>query len=273
MAESSEPLQLRLLKNEHSNITIQDVNDVKVLYDNDTGLIDSNILEDDSDIKTLKENNLSLTYIKYDKRGFESFDTLTNSGAMVHECERVVFLSDSEIRGEFRISGTNWVSLDESDSKKYDSFNGRTSSMGINLDDTLQKKGLSRIIIKYMIKILQNKGISDHQKLFIDGDGSGGFWDSIGMRENPYGYDFKNNMFVDSNYKHTRTIIEGEKKKTVTFIEGKGYEKVITVKELYDWANKNKIVNTVLQKRKLNNEHKSNSEHKSKKHTTRKIKK
>jgi hypothetical protein len=99
---------------------------------------------------------------------------------------------------------------------------GNTCSMTISIEDDFQKKGLSRIMIHYMITMIREDypKIRDKQKLFIDADASGGFWDIIGMKENPV-YDYVGNNEP----------------------EGKGYEKVITFKELETFANKKKAIN------------------------------
>ena len=182
----------------------------------------------DKERTNLKNHGLSLVYVKGDKRSLPTLDCETQSGAEVIYCFRKVYLVtlDGEEKGEFTISGTNWVSL-----QHYDSFNGRTNSMSISIDEELQGNGFARLLIRYMAYYLIEDGIAFTQKLFIDGDGSDGFWDSIGMIENPYGYDF-DNMDISVNDLHVYTI-EGQ---TVSFIEGKGYEKVITLEELCRWA-------------------------------------
>ena len=97
---------------------------------------------------------------------------------------------------------------------------GNTCSMTISLEDdfqgiSFQKKGLSRVMIHYMVNMIKEDypSISPDQKLFIDADASGGFWDKIGMKDNPvYDYNGDNEP------------------------EGKGYEKVITFSELERFA-------------------------------------
>lgn len=94
---------------------------------------------------------------------------------------------------------------------------GNTCSMTISIEDDFQKKGLSRIMIHYMVTMIRKDypKILDTQQLFIDADASGGFWDKIGMRDNPV-YDYNG---TDEP-------------------EGRGYEKVITFAELEKFANK-----------------------------------
>ena len=72
--------------------------------------------------------------------------------------------------------------------------------MSIYVNEEFQKKGLSKKMMRYMF---ENINVSEEQLLFIDTDASVGFWDHIGMRENVSDDDI-----------------------------GKGYEKVISVKEL-----------------------------------------
>ena len=76
-----------------------------------------------------------------------------------------------------------------------------------------QGKGLSYLLLYGMVYAnthLDIPKITDTQKLFIDADMSAGFWDSIGMVENPT-YDNRD-------------------------IEGAGYEKVCTFNDLKDYV-------------------------------------
>lgn len=86
---------------------------------------------------------------------------------------------------------------------------GFTHSLTIGIEDNYTKLGLSKYLIYYMVHyIKQEKGPLD-MLFYIDTDASGGFWDYIGMTKNRYGY-----------YSGNRNI------------EGKGYEKKISLKEL-----------------------------------------
>jgi hypothetical protein len=103
---------------------------------------------------------------------------------------------------------------------------GNTMDMTIHINDSKDhpskhntrnytKKGLSSILIYYMVCEIKEEALTT-QKLFIDSDASGGFWDKIGMRENP-AYESNN-----------------------PFEEGKGYEKVITLDKLHDYIDTQK---------------------------------
>ncbi len=62
---------------------------------------------------------------------------------------------------------------------------GNPCSMSIGIDESYKGKGLSPIMIKYMIDNIKRDypNIRPDQYLYIDADASGGFWDSIGMEE------------------------------------------------------------------------------------------
>lgn len=91
-----------------------------------------------------------------------------------------------------------------------------THSLTISIDDDLQGRGISTLLIKTMVDFCKTiyPNIRHDQLLFIDGDGSGGFWEHIGMKPNRYGY----------NYRGHRQL------------EGRGYEKVITFRELQNYC-------------------------------------
>ena len=93
---------------------------------------------------------------------------------------------------------------------------GNTCSMTINIDESYQRKGLSPIMINYMIYNIEKDypKIKDDQYLYIDADGSAGFWNSIGMKEHEYSFDT-----------------------TSEELEGEGYEKRITFRELKQYVN------------------------------------
>jgi hypothetical protein len=105
---------------------------------------------------------------------------------------------------------------------------GHTMDMTIHINESTNhesrnntrnytKKGLSPVLIYCMVREIEmEKKATSTQKLFIDVDASAGFWDSIGMHENPT---------YNSN---------------IPFIEGKGYEKVITFAELKEYCKKKK---------------------------------
>lgn len=91
---------------------------------------------------------------------------------------------------------------------------GNTCNMTISIDDEHQGKGLTREMIKEMVTTIKEKypQIRSDQLLFIDADASDGFWDKIGMKENP-------NYDADSTE------------------EGSGFEKRITFGNLEKFAN------------------------------------
>jgi len=62
---------------------------------------------------------------------------------------------------------------------------GNPCSMSISIDELYKGRGLSPIMIKYMIDNIKRDypNIRGNQYLYIDADASGGFWDSIGMEE------------------------------------------------------------------------------------------
>ena len=113
---------------------------------------------------------------------------------------RIVSLCDNEKPiGEFRIYGR---------------FGIDTCDLGISIDESYQHKGYSRIMIKRMVEELEHEGVHQNQLFFIDVDASGGFWDHIGMKLNRYGLDYKGKRNM----------------------EGRGYEKVISLEALRQFA-------------------------------------
>ena len=112
-----------------------------------------------------------------------------------HTYKSVLWLDGKEC-GSFLIAGIGGLR------------SGRTMAMEISVEDEHQKKGYSRLLIRSLCKFIQTEPNCKGQLLFIDTDASGGFWDYIGMKPNPY-YDY-----------YTKEQ------------EGGGYEKVITFEEL-----------------------------------------
>jgi hypothetical protein len=94
---------------------------------------------------------------------------------------------------------------------------GRTMDMTIFLEPEHTGRGLSRGMIKYLFTCSEEifKGIPNDHNIYIDADGSNGFWYAIGMRTNKY-YTTERNQ-----------------------LEGAGFEKVITYGELKKWINNN----------------------------------
>ena len=97
---------------------------------------------------------------------------------------------------------------------------GNTISMNINIEDDYQKRGLSKLMVSSLLKycLEQNSCIRKDQLLTIDGDGSGGFWEHIGMKEGRYSY------------------MRDERAMTKLNHETVGYEKEITFSDLSFWA-------------------------------------
>ena len=125
--------------------------------------------------------------------------------------ERVIclVLENGDIIGEFGIDG-------EGVNHQFDS--GETNSMRINIEEKYQGFGYSKIMIRYMIdKIYVDiPNMNGEQMLFIDADGSDGFWDRIGMLESKrYGFD-RNPSYANR--------------------EGAGYEKYITINNIYKFS-------------------------------------
>ena len=116
--------------------------------------------------------------------------------------KRIVSLtSNGEELGDFSIDGR---------------LNIDTLSMNIYIEDdntNLRNKGLARLMIGYLAMcMMSSEPILKDTLIYIDADGSAGFWDHIGMSENRY-------------YERTgRNVI------------GCGYEKVITFSNLSLWA-------------------------------------
>jgi GNAT superfamily N-acetyltransferase len=97
---------------------------------------------------------------------------------------------------------------------------GNTCSMEINIDEEYQGHGYAKQMIRKMIENIKRdyKNIRDDQLLGIDGDGSDGFWDKIGMYEGRYGYD----TLHESNRARNR--------------ETYGQEKITTIRGLIKFA-------------------------------------
>jgi hypothetical protein len=120
-------------------------------------------------------------------------------------------LDNGDIIGSFGIEG-------EGVKHQFDS--GNTNDMSISIEDEYHGNGFTKIMMKHMIdKIYEDiPEMVDRvdQMLFIDADASDGFWDNIGMKESKrYGY--------NRNPRYARR-------------EGAGYEKYITINNLYKFA-------------------------------------
>jgi hypothetical protein len=132
---------------------------------------------------------------------------------------------DGMIKGSFTIRGKgefgtgNTMDMEISIHTLYPSNIAKKNTVG-NWRD-YQGKGLSLLLVYFMVECIKTE-TNNAQKLFIDADGSGGFWHYLGMYNNPL---YNNNGNA----------------------EGVGYEKVITLGELKAFVKKNKEkINTVL---------------------------
>ena len=106
---------------------------------------------------------------------------------------------------------------------------GQTNSLTISIEDdyngiSFQGHQLARLLITSMIyelkKLEKKLNLNPNLVLSIDGDGSGGFWDKIGMEYNRYEERFNR---PNINYR--------------------GYQKTITLQKLSQWAlNNNSII-------------------------------
>ena len=149
--------------------------------------------------------------------------------------------------GYFKVDGysnhvNNITNLKDKIGSPYNLFHNM--DMTIDLEPIYHKKGLSRRMMKYLFdnsKKYFGKISLDHN-IYIDADGSAGFWDAIGMKPNRT-YD------------------------TVRELRGKGYEKFISYRELRNWIDKKKGGKKTRKKRKTRKQLKSRKKRKPKKRT------
>jgi len=196
---------------------------------------------------------LKTIHINLDKNEYKNADYWNNKKTLdvyyvkyikSNDIYRKIFLVDPDgmIKGSFTIRGNKGT---------YEGFGtGNTMDMEISIDNLLhsnirrrnqgikenyrdyQGKGLSLLLIYFMIESIKEE-TNDAQKLFIDADGSEGFWGYLGMYNNP--------VYNNANG------------------EGSGYEKVITLGELKAFVNKNKEkINKLLQYKPINSSRRSN---------------
>ena len=120
---------------------------------------------------------------------------------------------------------------------------GHTMDMTIYLDDDFQGKGLARSMMKYLFKNSESYfgSIPLEQNIYIDADGSDGFWDWIGMKPNIRTYN------------------------TVRELRGKGFEKFISYGNLRNWINRQKAGKKSRKKRKTKKQLKSRKKRKTRK--------
>jgi hypothetical protein len=101
-----------------------------------------------------------------------------------------------------------------SNAKNPDSIDyGYPFSLSIHIDEDCRGFGYSKKMWKTMISNIKREcpSVSPEKMFFVDADASAGYWEHLGCIENRYGYDY--------NCK-TREL------------EGLGYEKVITLRQL-----------------------------------------
>lgn len=114
---------------------------------------------------------------------------------------------------------------------------GHTCSMGIRINNGTNRqgkpytgRGWAKKMIQYMTQRIRDDcpSISDNQKLFIDTDASDGFWERIGMTDNPY-YEMEDDKPLTAE-ERTDGVTMGVnfRGRPVKVVEGRGYEKVIT---------------------------------------------
>jgi len=152
-------------------------------------------------------------------------------------------LDDLE-KGHFTIEG-----LGIQQGNKYESFGtGFVNHMTIGIDDELQGRKLSTALIQGMMAGIEKEGIRriDRQKLFIDADGSAGFWDKLGMKENPRAFNFN-----------------GPRE------EGNGYEKMIMIGDIREYL-RSKRSNSPRRKNRENRSRRRGGKRNLKKRNTRK---
>ena len=152
---------------------------------------------------------------------------------------------DGMIKGSFTIRGNkgsnegfgtgNTMDMEISiDNLLHSNIRRRNQGIKENYRD-YQGKGLSLFLIYFMVESIKEE-TDDAQKLYIDADGSEGFWGYLGMYNNP--------VYNNANG------------------EGAGYEKVITLGELKAFVNKNKEkINKLLQYKPINSSRRSNRNH------------
>lgn len=159
--------------------------------------------------------------------------------------------------GYFKVDGysnhvNNITNLKDEIGSPYNLFHNMnmTNTMGmtkimdmtIDLKPIYHKKGLSRRMMKYLFDNSEKYfgEISLDHNIYIDADGSAGFWDAIGMKPNRT-YD------------------------TVRELRGKGFEKFISYRELRNWIDKKKGGKKTRKKRKTRKQLKSRKKRKTRK--------
>ena len=141
-----------------------------------------------------------LNILNKDAVDFINNNGITMNYQVVRNKRIVTLTSNGEELGDFSIFGR---------------LNIDTLDMSIYIDDNpnLRNKGLARLMIGYLVmSMMSSEPILKDTLIYIDADGSAGFWDHIGMSEN-------------RDYERTgRNVI------------GSGYEKVIKFSTLSLWA-------------------------------------
>jgi len=141
-----------------------------------------------------------LNILNKDAVDFINSNGITMNYQVVRNKRIVTLNSNGEELGDFSIDGI---------------LNVDTLSMNIYIEDKpeLRAKGLARLMIGYLAMCMMSaEPILKDTLIYIDADGSAGFWDHIGMSENRYYERFNRNVI------------------------GSGYEKVIKFSDLSLWA-------------------------------------
>jgi hypothetical protein len=149
-----------------------------------------------------------------------------------HVIRKVDIIMNEQVLGSFTIEGIG----------KGECFGtGHTCSMGIRINDGTNRqgkpytgRGWARQMIQYMTKMIRDDcpSISDNQKLFIDTDASDGFWDRIGMTNNPHYEMDDSEPFTPQELRNGAIMGTNFRGRPVKVVEGRGYEKVITFVKL-----------------------------------------
>jgi hypothetical protein len=198
MASAAEPFYITQFQTEISGI-LPNSSDITLVYMN------FRINKPPADPSYEIPNIADLESVRPVRRSIKLINKNSYNGVELAKQE----LDDLE-RGHFTIDGLGTRKGD-----KYESFGtGFVNHMSISIDDDLQGMKLSTALLQGMLTGIAMEGIRriDDQKLFIDTDGSAGFWDKLGMKENPRAFNFNGPR-----------------------VEGNGYEKMITIGDIREY--------------------------------------
>lgn len=153
----------------------------------------------------LIENNLHLLY---EKTVFKKY----NNTFQIKREIQILNVNNKKV-GEFALSGDSIVNGNEF----FDS--GNPISMTIYIDNNYRGNNLARLMVgELLLQCIKEFPVRVDQLLLIDADGSGGFWDSIGMIQGRYSWNGPN------------------LREPLISREASGYEKEITFSDLATWA-------------------------------------